>query len=148
MYRVTLVGARLVSTTVGPAKIVVSELPHALALLDLVEELVEAHPDAELTTERELRGERYRALRDGARDAGRGRMPDAQLTFPDGKIIAVELDLTPKRERLYAQHVRDFARQPFCVWWWVPSETTARRLKQVVEREYVADRIQVFVRPQ
>jgi hypothetical protein len=73
-------------------------------------------------------------------------MPDAQLTFPDGRVVAVELDLTPKRERLYAQLVRAFAAERFSVWWFVPSEETAMRLRRVVDREYVGDRIQVFVR--
>ncbi len=145
VYRVTRVGARLVSETVGPANLIVSEIPHMLAVVDLTDQLLESHPEAKLTTERELRGERFRAIHDRSRNAGRGRIPDGLLTFPDGSLVAVELDLTPKRERLYAQHVRAFGSERFSVWWYVPSEETATRLRRVVSREYADDRIRVFV---
>jgi hypothetical protein len=145
VYRVTRVGAQLVSDTVGPANLIVSEIPHSLAVVDLTEQLLQSHPEATLTTERELRGQRLRAIHDRSRDAGRGRIPDGLLTFPDGKLVAIELDLTPKRERLYAQHVRAFGSERFSVLWYVPSEETATRLRRVVSREYAEDRVRVFV---
>jgi hypothetical protein len=146
VYRVTRSGSSLVSTTVGPAQLIVSQIAHSLALVDLVEDLTVAHPQATLTTERELRGERFRAIHEKRRDAGRGRIPDGQFTFPDGKVVAVELDLTPKRERLYAEIVRAFSAERLHVWWYVPSQETAARLRRVVEREFASSRIEVFVR--
>jgi hypothetical protein len=62
-------------------------------------------------------------------------------------MVAIELDLTPKRERLYAQHIRAHAAEPWSLCWWVPSEATAARLRRVVTREYATNRVEVFVRP-
>lgn len=111
-----------------------------------MDELAQTHPDATITTERELRTERHRATRNGTRDIGRGRMPDGLVTFPDGRVIAIELDLTPKRAVVYARIVRAFGAEPVdAVHWYVMSERIAERLRRVVTQEFSADRITVSV---
>ena len=146
IIRLTTAGARLVSDSILPASLVYADLNHSLQLVDLLEELARMHPEADVKTEREIRGERSRQIRDRQRDVGRGRMPDGLLTFLDGRTIAIELDRTSKRSREYALNIRAYAAEKFTtVWWFAPSEETATRLRDVVAREYADHLIQVFV---
>src|SRR5713101_6459930 len=89
VLRLTGAGARLADIDVGPAKLVLAEVRHTLAVVDLVEALLANSPKGtELRTERELRIERRRELTDGARRPGRGRVPDALLIQPQGDKVA------------------------------------------------------------
>jgi hypothetical protein len=64
--RVTREGARIADVGLRPAPLVLSELRHSLAVVTLAERLLFDNPAAELTTERELRAQRYRERREGA----------------------------------------------------------------------------------
>jgi len=126
VIRVTIPGARVGEVSVAPARLVESELRHALALVDLVEELAIAYPQAELETERELRQERYRGRVGGERLDARGRCPDALLTMPAGEKIAIELELTPKRSVDYERIFRAYGHEGVDqVWMYVVPRATA-----------------------
>jgi hypothetical protein len=148
IIRATRSAVRLVNSKVGPATLILSQVAHCLAVVDLVDELEHLYPGAALTTERELAGERHRALQDGTRALGRGRMPDALLTLDDGRTVGLELDLTPKRSREFARLVRAYGAEHLdCIKWYLPSQRCAERLRAVVEKEFAGDRIEVLVRP-
>jgi hypothetical protein len=106
VLRVTREGARIADVGLRPAPLVLSELRHSLAVVWLTEYLLAEHRGTELTTERELRAQRYRELRDGTRRTEHGRAPDALLRIPakgagaqGDMTVAVELDLTRKDRR-------------------------------------------------
>lgn len=146
LLRVTTLGARLVSDSVGPAKLVLAEVRHGLALVDLIEDLIAQYPEARLTTERELHGQRYRERQTGERVIGHGRMPDGLLTFPDGRKVGIELDISRKSAAVYGRLIRAYAAEHLdYVWWYVPSERVAEGLRSVVSKEYGDDRIKVVV---
>lgn len=97
ILRLTLKGARLVGPGVRPARLVPATVGHALAVVDLTEELLPQFREATLVTEREIRSEQIRARRTHGRDGVvLRRVPDAMFRFASGKADAVELDYTPK----------------------------------------------------
>jgi hypothetical protein len=143
VLRLTQAGAELADADVGPARLVLAEVHHALAVVDLVEALVEASPaGTELTTERELRIARRRELATGDRRPGRGRIPDAVLTNR-GHQIAVELDLTPKRTRDLENILRAYRQERFdkVVWYVLPGQFD--RVKEIVRRNRSTDLVEV-----
>lgn len=143
VVRLTGAGARLADVDVGPAKLVLAEVRHTLAVVDLVETLLaNSAQDTTLRTERELRIERRRELTDGTRTPGRGRVPDACFSR-GGKTVAVELDMTPKRMRdlegiLIAYLQERYAR---IVWYVLPRQV--ERLKEIVRRQRADDVVEV-----
>ncbi len=148
LLRVTSRGASLVALGISPARIVPSQVNHSLKLVDLLGELEAEHPAATVTTEREIRGELHRARRAGERDIGRGRIPDGLLSFPDGKRIALELDLVKKAPRDYGTIIRAYTAEAYDhVWWFVPTAKIAERLRTLVAREYADHLITVKVWP-
>lgn len=146
LLRVTRHGASLVTDTIRPARLVRNRIDHSLALVDLLHELSRLNPDADIDTERQLQGEWRRALADGSRDVGYGRMPDALLRFADGRRIAVELDLTPKSNAEFARILLEYATEDVTgVWWFCPSQRVADRLRVVVTEQGMDQLVQVFV---
>lgn len=133
VVRVTAAGARLAACDVLPARLDPGLLRHALAVVDLSDELLAGHPGSSWTTERELRRDRMRAARDDPQERQR-RTPDGLLVLADGRRIAVELDLTPKRTRKLEQLADAYALDPAVdsVWWFLPSATTAARMRELV----------------
>jgi hypothetical protein len=128
VLRVTREGARIADVGLRPAPLVLSELRHSLAVVWLTEYLLAENAGAELTTERELRAERYRELRDGVREVEEGRAPDALLRIPADDAsaqgvmtVAVELDLSRKDRRLMDRMIRqyDYENDIEKVWWYV-----------------------------
>jgi hypothetical protein len=143
VLRLTRSGAALADADVGPARLVLAEVRHALAVVDLVEALLESSPKGtEVRTERELRIERRRELADGHRRVGRGRIPDAVL-ISRGRQIAVELDLTPKRTRDLENILKAYRQERYdkVVWYVLPRQHT--RVKDIVKRNRAADLIEV-----
>jgi hypothetical protein len=143
VLRLTRSGAELADADVGPARLVLAEVRHALAVVDLVEALLEASPKGtELLTERQLRIARRRELAEGERRPGRGRIPDAVL-INRGKQIAVELDLTPKRIRDVENILKAYRQERFdkVVWYVLPGQFD--RVKDIVRRNRAADLIEV-----
>lgn len=136
VIRVTTAGARLANVGIQPARLVLTEVNHALGIVDLVEAISQQYPDATVLTERERRAERYREKRAGHRKAT-GRIPDAVFVFPEEKgrkqdrnkaeTVAIELDRTARR-RMDAETVITayIAEQYDQVWWYVrPSRVEA-----------------------
>jgi hypothetical protein len=135
VLRVTREGARIADVGLRPAPLVLSELRHSIEVVWLTEYLLLEHAGAELTTERELRAQRYRELRDGVREVEEGRAPDALLRIPTNDAcaqgvmtVAVELDLSRKDRRAMDRMIRqyDYENDIDKVWWYVTKGRVAR----------------------
>lgn len=135
VLRVTTLGAEVGELGVRPARYVEGEIRHSIAVVDLAEELMAANLGAKLRTEREIRTERWHS-RQAADDirGGRGRVPDAELTLKDGRVVGVELDLTPKRSKDFERILRAYKQERFDeVWWYVLPGAVERVAKLVTE---------------
>ena len=141
VLRLTPAGARVAAVGLAAAEVVLAEVHHALALVDLTEGLLVAHPDAEVTTEREIRAARYRARRVGD-EVPAGRIPDALLRLSTGEQVAIELDITTKATRdaikvVQAYQTRCILGDLSALWWYV-LPGAAGRIRALVA-EYEAD---------
>ncbi|MGH7685367.1 MAG: replication-relaxation family protein [Candidatus Dormibacteria bacterium] len=147
VVRVTGAGARLAACDVLPARLDAGLLRHALAVVDLSEQLVGDAPGAEWITERELRRDRMRAARVHPEERQR-RTPDGLLVLPGGRRVAVELDLTPKRTRKLEQLADAYALDASveCVWWFLPSAASAGRMREVIADRGLEHLIETRVR--
>jgi hypothetical protein len=143
VLRLTKKGATVGEVAVAPARLVESEIRHALALVDLCEGLLAANPGATLRTERELRTDRWRERHSGTRDPARGRTADAELTLADGTLVGVELDLTPKRSTDYESILRAYKQERFDRVWWYVVAGAVPRLHRLVEENRADDFIDV-----
>jgi hypothetical protein len=149
--RVTREGARLADVGLRPAPLVLSELRHSLAVVALAEFLLADNRGAELTTEREIRAERYRELRDGTRQTENGRAPDALLRIPTKgpgaqgvMTVALELDLSRKDRRAMERMIRQYDREKVDRVWWYVIPARAERTRALVRELRAHDRIEVF----
>jgi hypothetical protein len=148
VLRLTGAGARLADIDVGPARLVLAEVRHTLAVVDLVESLLASSPNGTaVRTERELRIDRRRELTSGTRTPGRGRVPDALFIHPRGKKVAIELDITPKRtrdlERILIAYLQE--RYDGIVWYVMPRQV--ERLKEIVRKQRADDVVEVRAWP-
>ncbi|MDQ1582455.1 MAG: hypothetical protein QOF36_509 [Microbacteriaceae bacterium] len=146
--RVTREGARIADVGLRPAPLVVSQLRHSFAVVVLGEYLLAANPGSTLTTERELRAERYREMRNGNRRTGIGRCPDALLTLPDagskpGQTVAIELDLTRKDRRTIDAIIRAYDHEPVDAVWWFVAPGRVEGIKKIVRSLKADDRIEL-----
>jgi hypothetical protein len=134
VVRATRQGARHAGVDLPPASLELGRVRHSLALVDLSIELLAAHPGSVWTTERELRRDRMREARRQRRWEPRRRVPDGLLRLPDGRRVAVELDLTAKRTARLDLLAGAYAVDPEvdAVWWFLPSEEAASRMRAVV----------------
>jgi DNA-binding HxlR family transcriptional regulator len=140
-------GAALAETDLPPARYVVREIAHELAVVDLVEGLLIANRGATLQTGREIRRDRMGERRDGSRQVGRGRTPDAILTLDSGKRVAVEVQLRPRRTRDDITTLDGYVREHIdLVWWYVP-ETVVDRVRKLVRAKRADDLVEVRVGP-
>ena len=144
VLRVTPRGAHLADAGVGPARLVLAEVRHALALVDLTEGLLAKHKGSTVTTERELRVERRNALARGERRPLTGRLPDGVLTL-GRKRIALELDLTSKRSNDLESILTAYQFERYDAVWWYVRARVVPRLAGIVERRQADDL--VVVRP-
>lgn len=152
VLRVTREGARVADVGLRPAPLVLSQLRHSLAIVWLTEYLLAENVGAELTTERELRAERYRELRDGTRETEHGRAPDALLRIPakgagaQGVMtVAVELDLTRKDRRAMERMVRQYDRERVDRIWWYVTPGRVERTRALVRELRADNRIEVHI---
>lgn len=150
VLRVTRDGAYLADVGLRPAPLVLSELRHSLAVVWLTEYLLAENAGAELTTERELRAERYREQRDGARRIEQGRAPDGLLRIPTKgagaqgvMTVAVELDLSRKDRRAMERMVRQYDREKVDRVWWYVTPARLERTRALVRQMRADDRIEV-----
>jgi len=143
VLRLTSHGARIAQLDVRPARLVLPEVRHALAVVDLVERLLAQLPDDTLLiTEREMRVARRRDLRLDPTTIGTGRMPDAELRR-DGQRVAIELDLTPKRSAVYEDILNSYMRQRYDAVWWYVSPRVVDRLKRIVVSNQANDFVSI-----
>lgn len=143
VLRLTSQGARFADIDVRPANLVLAELRHTLAVVDLIEDLMDDLPKTtKLITERELRADRRRDLRLDPTKVATGRMPDAELQRA-GKRIAVELDLTPKRSAAYEEILTSYIRQDYKEVWWYVSPRVVPRLRFIVKQNQADDFVSV-----
>ena len=131
VLRLTPAGAELANGNVRPAGWVPAEITHSLAVVDLMETLQGEHRGSLLKTEREIRVER------GVRSRGRtfgdgGRIPDGELILKTGKVVAIELDLTPKRSVDVKSIVRSYKRTDYAAVWWFVRPATVVRMDGIV----------------
>jgi hypothetical protein len=149
--RVTREGARLADVGLRPAPLVLSELRHSIAVVALTEYLLAEHAGAELTTERELRAQRYRELRAGTREPEEGRAADALLRIQgDGSdaglttTVALELDLSRKDRRAAERMIRQYDHEHDIdkIWWYV-KRGRIDRTRSIVRDLSAEDRIEV-----
>lgn len=148
--RVTPEGAALADIGLKAAPLVLAQLRHTIAVVKLTETLMDDYPGSELTTEREIRAERYREMRQGERRAGQGRIPDALLRVPTKgpgaqgvQTVAVELDLSRKDGRTMEQMIRQYDRERVDKIWWYVSKDRVDNVRRVVRRLRADDRIEV-----
>src|SRR5262249_10844301 len=84
--------------------------------------------------------------RDLARNPGTtdpGRIPDAELRFPSGSRIAIELDLTPKRSQDYQDILNNYLAQKYDAVWWYVAPGVVARLQKIVAANQAADVVTV-----
>jgi hypothetical protein len=148
--RVTRAGASLADIGLRPAPLVLSELRHSLAVVWLTEYLLAENAGAELTTERELRAQRHRELREGTRETEQGRIPDALLRIPtkgagaQGVVtVAVELDRARKDRRAMERMVRQYDYENVDRVWWYVTPARLERTRALVSELRADDRIEV-----
>jgi len=140
-------GAALAESDLPPARYVLREIPHELAVVDLVEELLANNRGATLQTGREIRRQRVGERTDGKRRAGRGRIPDAVLILKSGKTAAIELQLRPKRARDDETILEGYIQERFDhVWWYVP-ESAVKRVRELVKSRRADDLVEVRAGP-
>lgn len=143
VLRVTKAGVEVGEIDIAPARIAEPELRHALALVDLMDELAASNPKAEMRTEREIRTDRWHERHTGTRQPARGRTPDGQLTLPGGKVVAIELDLTPKRSKDFERILRAYRQERFDKVWWYVLPGVVPRVTKLVKDNRVDDFIDV-----
>jgi hypothetical protein len=133
VVRTTNAGIRTVGGDLRSASLDHGRLRHNLSVVDLSERLLREYPGSAWITERELRRDRMRDAH-GDPDERQRRTPDGVLILTDGRRVAIELDLTAKRTRQLDQLARAYAleRELACVWWYLPSEPAAARMRSVV----------------
>jgi hypothetical protein len=150
VLRVTREGARISGVDLRPPPLIISRLRHAIAVVWLAEMLAAEHKGAELTTERELRSDRYRRSQQGE-DFSRGRTADAVLHIPTKgagaqgiQRVAIELDLSRKHraamERMITQYDQE---DEIDVVWWYVLPVRVERTRELVGSLAAADRFDV-----
>ena len=144
VLRITTAGARLIELDVRPAQLVMSEVRHALAVVDLLEKLLRRMPTGTtVLTERQLRARRRHALRNDPAAFGLGRIPDAELILPNKKRVAVELDLSPKRSAVYEDILTTYLAQDYAAVWWYVAAGVVLRLRTIVRSTQADDFVSV-----
>jgi hypothetical protein len=144
LVHVMRVGAQIADVGLAPPSISHNSitLRHALAVVDLTEDLLRQFPGAELTTEAEMRRDHRRVPRDERRPVSR--FPDAILTFPDGRKVSVELDLSRKGPPRTREKIQAYSWQPGVhVWWFCAAPDIYREVVRAVQAEAADDIIEV-----
>ena len=92
VYRSTSRGQRALDSSIQPTTMGPPLIPHALAVATIAVQLLAEHPGATWESEREIRSKMGKVDKKGAR----AHVPDGVLEYPDGRRVAVEVDLTRK----------------------------------------------------
>jgi len=118
--QLTVAGGQAVGIPSDPRRFTTWTADHATATLRLRLHLVAEHPEAEWQPERYWRGQ-LKAMREVNRKA-QLRVPDGSLHWPDGRVVAQEVELNRKHREDYGPLVRAYAKETSEVWWWCPPE--------------------------
>jgi Replication-relaxation len=146
VLRVTRAGAQLAATDVAPANLVLAQVRHSLAVVDLVEQLLAEQLGATLETEREFRQQRHDEVRGRRHRPGEGRIPDGVLHLADGTTVYIELDLTAKRSRDIERIINAYLSEHVDrIWYYCSSAEVTRRVRDIVLRQRADDMIDVRV---
>ncbi len=151
-YVATREGADLAGVGLSAIRPSANDLQHTLLLVDLADWLLARQSGSRWTTERELRREAMRAVR----DTGTGRLwrgpehvPDGLLVLPDGRRVAIELELTEKAAPRYGSILRWYATQGYdAVQWYFESEALCGRVRAALQAEVLDDLVAVALLPQ
>jgi hypothetical protein len=151
-YVATRAGADVAGVGLSAIRPAATELRHRLLLVDLSDWLLARPPGSTWTTERELRREAMRAVR----DSGTGRLwrgpehvPDGLLVRADNRRMAIELELTEKAAPRYGSILRWYAGQGYDgVQWYCETESLSNRVRATVEAEVLEDLASVALLPQ
>lgn len=139
IYYVGSRGLAEVDTELGRFTVRLQTLPHNLAVADVAITLIAQYPGAEWTTERELR-------REAGQRFGLGQnvhFPDGILILPNGKRVAVEVEISTKEKRRVEKILRVYLRRSDYseVWYFCRTKRQTERVKDV-SRGY--DFVRVF----
>lgn len=117
--QLTVAGGQQVDVHADPRRFSTWTADHATTVLRLRLELEAAYPEASWRPERYWR-ERLRAMRERNRKAVLS-VPDGSLHFPNGTVVAVEVELSRKHREDYGPIVRRYGDDVAEVWWWCPA---------------------------
>ena len=70
-------------------------------------------------------------------------MPDAELTLKSGKVVGVELDLTPKRSKDFERILRAYKQEKFDQIWWYVVPGAVERVTKLVKDNRADDFVSV-----
>jgi len=127
-------------------------LLHDLTVVQVAAWMLDQDPQAGWITERELLRDELRAARDldGRLRRGPGRRPDGVLVRANRRHEAVEVELTPKRDRTeYDRKLSWYLGQVHYhrVHWFAPSFSLRERLSRVVDQLHLHNLIEVAQLP-
>jgi hypothetical protein len=127
VFRVAKKGVDVSGDDLGPGKITIGSYKHDLKVVNLALELEEKTGGIYLP-ERRIRKEK------GMKGVGQaGHVPDGILILPDGKQIAVEVELSTKGAARLEKILKGYVRltEFTAVWYFVESLTIAERVKNL-----------------
>lgn len=129
VYQLTNDGSNL--TTLPPiSKVPLSVYEHNLKLIDLHIALSRKHPDVVWMSERQLK---YDKFKDGVGQAGH--VCDGIMIFPDGKKVAIELELSMKGERRLNQILKNYSIQfEFNEIWYFCEKSLIGKIQKAAEK--------------
>jgi Replication-relaxation len=148
VIRLRMPGVTLAEIDLPPARYVVRQIPHELAVVDLVEELLSKNKGATVETGREIRSRLVQERWDGKRRVGRGRIPDAILTLRSGKTVAIELQMRVNRTRDDLTILQSYLQERFDAVWWYAPESGIAAIKELVKARRADDLIDVRPAPE
>lgn len=151
-YVATAEGTRVADVSLPPARISATTLAHHLAVADLADRLLAEHPGAAWTTEQELRRDAMRLSRErrtGRLFDGVPHVPDGILVLPDGRRVAVELELSAKGSSRYRTILDWYAAGMDVerVRWFVTGAAPRQRLAELVRGQCLDDLVAVEPAP-
>lgn len=105
IFRLTQAGARF--TTLPPLhRVHLANYQHDISLLNLYLKVRASYPDTSWISERKLKHDKYK-LGVGQH----GHVPDGMLVFPDGKQVAIEVELSWKSKHRLDAILKNYATQ-------------------------------------
>lgn len=136
IYRLSKSGAELTDL---PAidKVSVANYHHQLMVIEVCMQLAKKYPEAIWMSERELVRENFKKFK--MERGQRGHMPDGVMLFPDGKQIAIEVELTMKGswrlEKILEHYLRSWDYKE--VWYFCAADILRKMSKVIGGKTYI-----------